>query len=62
MHFHIRYTMNAEDIFRCSISCEIMLMVKARIRLIFSRYNTILIVHHNMAQLVRFCIYCTAIE
>ena len=31
--------MNAEDIFRSSIGCEIMLMIKARIRLIFSRYN-----------------------
>ena len=31
--------MNAEDIFRCSIGCEIMLMIKARIRLIFSRYT-----------------------
>ena len=30
--------MNAEDIFRSSIGCEIMLMIKARIRLIFSRY------------------------
>ena len=29
--------MNAEDIFRCSIGCETMLMIKARIRLIFSR-------------------------
>ena len=28
--------MNAEDIFRCSIGCKIMLMIKARIRLIFS--------------------------
>ena len=34
--------MNAEDIFRCSIGCEIMLMIKARIRLIFSRYNSYL--------------------
>ena len=32
------YTMNDEDIFRSSIGCEIMLMIKARIRLIFSRY------------------------
>ena len=39
MHFRISRTMNAEDIFRCSIGCEIMLMIKARIRLIFSRYN-----------------------
>ena len=39
MHFRISYTMNAEDIFRSSIGCEIMLMIKARIRLIFSRYN-----------------------
>ena len=32
--------MNAGDIYdRCSISCEIMLMIKARIRLIFSRYT-----------------------
>ena len=31
--------MNAEDIFRCSIGCEIMLMINARIRLIFSRYS-----------------------
>ena len=30
--------MNAEDIFRSSIGCENMLMIKARIRLIFSRY------------------------
>ena len=29
--------MSAEDIFRCSIGCEIMLMIKVRIRLIFSR-------------------------
>ena len=34
--------MNAEDIFRCSIGCEIMLMIKARIRLKFSRYIFIL--------------------
>ena len=27
--------MNTEDIFRCPISCEIMLMIKARIRLKF---------------------------
>ena len=39
MHFRICYTMNAEDIFRSSIGCEIMLMIKARVRLIFSRYN-----------------------
>ena len=39
MHFRISRTMNAEDIFRCSIGCEIMLIIKARIRLIFSRYN-----------------------
>ena len=39
VHFRIIYTMNAEDIFRSSIGCEIMLMIKARIRLIFSRYN-----------------------
>ena len=31
--------MNAEDIFRSSIGCEIMFMIKARIRLIFSRYT-----------------------
>ena len=42
MHFRISHTMNAEDIFRCSIGCEIMLMIKARIRLIFSRYITYL--------------------
>ena len=41
MHFRISYTMNAEDIFRSSIGCEIMLMIKARIRLIFSRYTTV---------------------
>ena len=41
VHFRISYTMNAEDIFRSSIGCEIMLMIKARIRLIFSRYNTV---------------------
>ena len=29
--------MNAGDIFRCLIGCEIMFMIKARIRLIFSR-------------------------
>ena len=34
--------MNAEDIFRNSIGCEIMLMIKARIRLLFSRYTTTL--------------------
>ena len=39
VHFRISYTMNAEDIFRSLIGCEIMLMIKARIRLIFSRYN-----------------------
>ena len=39
MHFCISYTMNAEDIFRSPIGCEIMLMIKARIRLIFSRYT-----------------------
>ena len=39
VHFCIIYTMNAEDIFRSLIGCEIMLMIKARIRLIFSRYN-----------------------
>ena len=32
-------TMNAEDIFKCSIRCEIMLMIKAWMRLIFSTYN-----------------------
>ena len=32
MHFRIGYTINAEDIFRSSIGCEIMLMIKARIR------------------------------
>ena len=42
MHFRICYTMNAEDIFRSSIGCEIMLMIKARIRLIFSRYTYLL--------------------
>ena len=42
MHFRISRTMNAEDIFRCSIGCEIMLMIKARIRLIFSRFNPII--------------------
>ena len=42
MHFRISRTMNAEDIFRCSIGCEIMLMIKARIRLIFSRYTCII--------------------
>ena len=40
MHFRISYTMNTEDIFRSSIGCEIMLIIKARIRLIFSRYTT----------------------
>ena len=30
------YAMKAEDIFRCSIGCEIMLMIKARVRLIYS--------------------------
>ena len=40
VHFRISYTMKAEDIFRSSISCEIMLMIKTRIRLIFSRYNS----------------------
>ena len=44
MHFRISRTMNAEDIFRCSIGCEIMLMIKARIRLIFSRYMRVDIV------------------
>ena len=39
MHFRISRTMDAEDIFRCSIGCEIMLMIKARIRLIFLRYT-----------------------
>ena len=39
MHFRISYTLNAKDIFRSSIGCEIMLMIKARIRLIFSRYT-----------------------
>ena len=38
VHFRISYTMNAEGIFRSSIGCEIMLMIKARIRLIFSMY------------------------
>ena len=38
MYFRISYKMNAEYIFRSSIGCEIMLMIKARIRLIFSRY------------------------
>ena len=41
MHFRISYTMDAEDIFRSSIGCEIMLMIKAKIRLIFSRYSTV---------------------
>ena len=39
VHFRISHTMNAEDIFRSSIGCEIMLMIKVRIRLIFSRYT-----------------------
>ena len=39
MHFRIGYTMNY--IFRSSIGCEIMLLIKARIRLIFSRYKTV---------------------
>ena len=39
MHFRISYTMNDEDIFRSSIGCEIMLMIK--VRLIFSRYNIV---------------------
>ena len=39
MHSRISYKMNAEDIFRSSIGCEIMIMIKARIRLIFSRYT-----------------------
>ena len=34
-------SVNDEDIFRSSIGCEIMLMIKARIRLIFSRYNIV---------------------
>ena len=37
----LEHTMNAENIFRCSIGCEIMLMIKARIRLIFSRNSTV---------------------
>ena len=48
MHFRISYTMNAEDIFRSSIGCEIMIMIKARIRLIFSRYS----IHDNIANLI----------
>ena len=47
VHFRISYTMNAEDIFRSSIGCEIMLMIKARIRLIFSRYTTFIKRMHN---------------
>ena len=39
VHFRISYAMNAEDIFRSSIGCEIMYMIKARIRLIFSSYT-----------------------
>ena len=35
--------MKAEDIFRSSIGCEIMLMIKARIRLFFSRYTIVLL-------------------
>ena len=46
MHFRISYTMNAEDIFRSSIGCEIMLMIKAKIRLIFSRYMYALVCTH----------------
>ena len=33
------YMMNAEDIIRCSVGCEIMLMIKARIRLILSSHS-----------------------
>ena len=43
VHFRISYTMKAEDIFRSSIGCEIMLMIKARIRLFFSRYTIVLL-------------------
>ena len=43
VHFRISYTymytMNAQDIFRSSTGCEIILMIKARIRLIFARYK-----------------------
>ena len=42
--------MNAEDIFRSSIGCEIMLMIKARIRLIFSRYIYIVFVYFQVAS------------
>ena len=49
--------MNAEDIFRCSIGCEIMLMIKARIRLIFSRYkmNRTTIRHFSVAHYITIC-------
>ena len=36
VHSILVYTVNAKDTFRCSISCEIMLMIKARVGLIFS--------------------------
>ena len=52
MHFRISRTMNAEDIFRCSIGCEIMLMIKARIRLIFSRYIIYLKIKSRISKIL----------
>ena len=51
VHFRVSRTINAEVIFRCSIGCEIMLMIKARIRLIFSRYIFIqILIEHSVSK------------
>ena len=49
--------MDAEDIFRSSVGCEIMLMIKARIRLIFSRYNILAKMYSFFSQYVVVNIY-----
>ena len=55
MHFRISRTMDAEDIFRCSIGCEIMLMIKARIRLIFQGISRSCSVFNSLTASDDFC-------
>ena len=49
--------MDAEDIFRSSIGCEIMLMIKARIRLIFLRYSSLWIISIHLWII---CVSCVS--
>ena len=50
--------MNAEDIFRSSIGYEIMLMIKARIRFIFSMYMHISITSRIRSIVDEVLVHC----